>query len=237
MANNNKRERVDLSVFGSPERSWPYEHCVVCCAEAQFGYRNAAGELQWFCSPHRLATYWADARRSLKCLQPPNDQDNAMDMRQYATKYIKPDQVRDGSITTRIVNVFEGERHGRPVLELETGSEFTLNDGNTNTLIKAWGYNSNDWIGQEVELFLGTYKDWKEEPPIDKETVKIRAISPAKTTTANGGESSRPVLPPSRAVASKKDDMDDAIPFVWVLFIAGAGAAAWLAAGGNSLIA
>ena len=36
------------------------------------------------------------------------------------------------------------------MLELETGSQFTLNDGNTNALIKAWGYDTDDWIGQEV---------------------------------------------------------------------------------------
>src|SRR5258708_7156778 len=57
-----------------------------------------------------------------------------MDMRQYASKYIKPDHVREGAIRTRIVNVFESEQYGRPVLELEIGSQFTLNDGNLNTL-------------------------------------------------------------------------------------------------------
>jgi hypothetical protein len=133
-----------------------------------------------------------------------------MDMRQYASKYVKPDQVRDGPIQTRIVNVFESERTGRPVLELETGSEFTLNDGNNNTLIQAWGYNSDDWIGQEIELLLGTYKDWRADPVVDKETVKVRAISPAKATAQNGGA---PPLPASKTVASRHDDMDDEIPF------------------------
>jgi hypothetical protein len=143
-----------------------------------------------------------------------------MDMRQYASTYIKPDNVRDGPIQTRIVNVFEGERHGRPVLELETGSQFTLNDGNTNTLIKAWGYKSEDWIGQEIELLLGTYKDWRSDPIVDKETVKVRAISPAKSAAANGGApaESKPPLPASRTAASGgaatlRGEMDDEIPF------------------------
>ena len=47
------------------------------------------------------------------------------------------------------------------MLELETGSQFTLNEGNTNTLIKEWGYNSDNWIGLHVELFISTYSDWK----------------------------------------------------------------------------
>jgi hypothetical protein len=138
-----------------------------------------------------------------------------MDMRSFASKYIKADQVRDGSIETRIVSVFESEQYGRPVLELETGSQFTLNDGNTNTLIKAWGHNSDDWIGQEIELFLGSYKDWKSNPPVDKETVRVRAISPAKSIAANGGTPAegKPPLPASRAAASLKDDLSDDVPF------------------------
>ena len=45
-----------------------------------------------------------------------------MDARKYASKHVKPDNVRDGPIQTRIVNVFEDERYGRLTLELETGS-------------------------------------------------------------------------------------------------------------------
>jgi hypothetical protein len=142
-----------------------------------------------------------------------------MDMRQYASTYIKPDQVRDGPIQTRVANVFVSEQTGRPVLELETGSQFTLNDGNTNTLMKAWGYKSEDWIGLELELSLGTYKDWKSDPPVDKETVKVRAISPAKTPAADGGALtvSKPPARASRPGAaggpSLPGDMDDSIPF------------------------
>jgi hypothetical protein len=133
-----------------------------------------------------------------------------MDMRAYVPKFIKPDQVRDGSIRTRVVNVFEGERYGRPVLELETGSQFTLNDGNTNTLIKAWGYNSEDWVGLELELFLGTYQDWHDDPPSEKETVKVRAVSPAKTAQ-NGGAPSKAITP--GGPAPPRGAMDDEIPF------------------------
>jgi hypothetical protein len=99
------------------------------------------------------------------------------------------------------------------VLELEAGSQFTLNDGNTNTLIKAWGYNSDDWIGQELVLELGTYKDWRSDPVADKETVKVRAISPANTAAGNSGAASKPPLPPSKTAVTRKDDLSDEIPF------------------------
>jgi hypothetical protein len=151
----------------------------------------------------------------LRCvgITPNEEETTTMDARKYASKYVKPDNVRDGPIVTRIINVFEDERYGRLTLELETGSTFGLNEGNTNTLIKAWGVETNDWIEQEIELSLGTYKDWKSDPPEDKETVKVRAISPRKTTAGNSGEQSKPALPPSRTAAAKKDDMDDSIPF------------------------
>jgi hypothetical protein len=153
----------------------------------------------------------------LKCVGiTPSEKEKAMDARKYASKYVKPDNVRDGPIQTRIVNVFEEERYGRLVLELETGSQFALNPGNANTLIKAFGYDTDAWIGLEIVLELGAYKDWKCDPPEEKETVKVRPISPAKAVEAQNGSvpASKP-LPPSRVVTSSKsskDDMNDEIP-------------------------
>src|SRR5262245_55625802 len=75
----------------------------------------------------------------LRCIGiTPQKQEIAMvDARKYASRYIKPDHVRDAPIQTRVVNAFEEERYGRLTLELETGSQFTLNDSNNNALIKA----------------------------------------------------------------------------------------------------
>ena len=56
-------------------------------------------------------------------------------------------------------------------------------------------------------------KDWRADPPEEKETVKVRAISPAKTTQNGGAPASKPPLPPSRVATSAKDDPDDIIPF------------------------
>jgi hypothetical protein len=148
----------------------------------------------------------------LKCVGiTPKDEEKAMvDARKYASKYVKPDNVRDGPIQTRVVNVFEEERYGRLTLELETGSQFSLNDSNTNVLIKAWGHETDAWVGLELTLELGTYKDWRED--VEKETVRVRAISAAKTAQNDGAAASKPPLPPSRTKSSS-DDMDDAIPW------------------------
>lgn len=136
-----------------------------------------------------------------------------MDARKYASKYIKPDQVRDGAIQTRIVSVGEDERYGRLMLELEIGSQFALNDGNTDVLIKAWGHDTDQWIGLELALELGTYKDWRDET--EKETVKVRAISPATAPAKNGGApTSKSLLPPTRTAApgGTRSAVDDEIP-------------------------
>jgi hypothetical protein len=152
----------------------------------------------------------------LKCVEitPREKETTTMDARKFASTYIKPDSVRDGPIQTRIVNVFEHEQFGRPVLELETGSQFTLNESNTNVLLKAWGHDTDKWIGQEVELLLGTYKDWRSDPPEEKETVKVCAVSPAKVEGGNGGTVSKPPLPPpvDRTAVSRAMDLDDEIP-------------------------
>jgi hypothetical protein len=47
---------------GPIEQRWPYQACDHCGAEARFGYRDNSG-LRWFCTNHRLARCWADARR------------------------------------------------------------------------------------------------------------------------------------------------------------------------------
>jgi hypothetical protein len=158
-----------------------------------------------------------------------------VDARKYASKYIKPDQVRDGPIETRIITVLEG-KFGLE-LELETGSQFSLNEGNTNTLIKAWGYDTDTWRGLELALELGFYKDWNSSPIEEKETVKVRAISPAPTASQNGSAPASKPLPPSRTAPAKsaKGDLDDEIPFAWAFIFADA--LAWLVASGGTLIA
>jgi hypothetical protein len=157
-----------------------------------------------------------------------------MDARKFASSYVKPENVRDGPIQTRVVNVSENERFGRPQLELETGSQLTLNESNTSELIKHWGHDTDAWIGRELELSLGTYRDWHTDK--DAETVKVRAISPSTTTTAgNSGTAGKPPLPAPVSRASVADDLDDDLPFILAFFIISA--VTWLVTSSSTLIA
>jgi hypothetical protein len=151
-------------------------------------------------------------RFGLQCVAiTPKTEEKAMDARKFASKKIKPDNVRESPIQSRLVNAFENERYGNLVLELENGSQFDLYEKNTDILIKAWGVDTDAWKGLELELYLGTYKDWQTGE--DKETVRVRAISQAKTAEAqNGGAPVSKPLPPSLVTSSPKD-MDDEIPF------------------------
>ena len=83
--------------------------------------------------------------------------------------------------------MLEDERYDRLLLELKNGTQFALNQTNTAILIKAWGHDTDAWIELELELALGTYKDWSDDPPTEKPTVRVRAISPAPAGANNGG--------------------------------------------------
>jgi hypothetical protein len=123
-----------------------------------------------------------------------------MDVRRYCGGLIMADDVREGSITTKIIGVFENPKHNCLVLELENGSQFYLFNSNARILSKAWGWDSDDWTNQEIEFSLGSYLDRKEG--LEKETVVVRAISPTKSNGASASKSPAP-----------RDEMSDDIPF------------------------
>ena len=86
--------------------------------------------------------------------------------------------------------------------------------GNNNALIKAWGNDSDDWIGQEIELELGTYKEWKSDPPEDKETVKVhRHLASENLGSTERQRAGEQTIAAELAATPRKNDMDDEIPF------------------------
>jgi hypothetical protein len=133
-----------------------------------------------------------------------------MDVRKYSAGPIKPDDVRDGSRVDKIINIYVHDKYKQVVLELESGDTFILNATNSKILSKAWGHESDDWLKQELEFSLAHYKDWNTDPPEEKETVRVKAISPAKEKTQNGGGA---IVPVPQSFAPQRDAMDDEIPF------------------------
>ena len=132
-----------------------------------------------------------------------------MDTRKYSSGFIKPDHVRDGRRQERIIAVLESQKYTRLELELESGDQFSLNAANTKALQKAYGVESDDWLGHVIELSLGHYKDWKTDPPEEKETVVLRPISVRQPSPDNGGTKALQPMPRP----SSRDDLSDDIPY------------------------
>jgi hypothetical protein len=132
-----------------------------------------------------------------------------MDMRKYGSIFIKPDDVRDGPREERIVNVYESEKYHCPVLDLESGDQFSVNATNTRILNKAYGWESDNWLGQVIELSLGHYKDWRGDQPEEKETVVVRPISLREPSADNGGTKATRAAPRPPV----RDTFGDDIPF------------------------
>ena len=79
-----------------------------------------------------------------------------MDMRKYSGGIIKPEDLYDGPRRETIVAVSENEKHGCAVLHFESGDQFYCWNNYTRILNKAWGYESENWLEQELECFART---------------------------------------------------------------------------------
>jgi hypothetical protein len=97
-----------------------------------------------------------------------------MDMRKYSGEtFIKLDHVRAGPLQETIAGVKLG-KYDKPNLLFESGEALSLNATNNTTLIRAYGPNSADWIGKEIELHAGQVEF--QGKPLD--AVLVRPISP-----------------------------------------------------------
>jgi len=135
-----------------------------------------------------------------------------VDMRKYTSGFITPDDVRDGPIVARIVSVYISEKHDVPVLELDTGDQFLAWPSNGRKLARAYGYQSDDWIGHTIQLELGTYVDRKTNET--KETVNLTTVSSRDDNADNGTpQRTDPNKLPAPVKRPLKDDLDDSIPF------------------------
>jgi hypothetical protein len=106
--------------------------------------------------------------------------ESVMDMRKFAGKsFIKVDDVRNAPLQVKIAVVKQGQ-YDKPDLVFETGEIPGLNATNTKILVRAYGPDSDDWVGKEIELYLGEVEYQKDFQP----AVLVRPISPSITAAA-----------------------------------------------------
>ncbi len=97
-----------------------------------------------------------------------------MDMKKYRKPhFINKDDVRDGPIEGRIAGVKDG-KYDKPDLVLDDGNTLSLNATNLETLIAAYGTESDHWIAKQIKLFLGMLPYQNSE----QEGVVVEPISP-----------------------------------------------------------
>jgi hypothetical protein len=128
---------------------------------------------------------------------------SAMDMREFiGSAFLKPGDVKDGPIKVAITDIVEG-KFGKPDLVFDDGTRLSCNVTNARVLARAYGTDSKDWIGKEVELSLGE-TEYQGQP---KASVLVKPISPPiKKAVPND--------PPIKKKAVPVDpSMDDEVPF------------------------
>jgi hypothetical protein len=135
------------------------------------------------------------------------------DMRQYAGGIITADEVRNGPIIARIISVHINEKHQVPVLELDTGDAFWAWPFNARKLAQAYGYNSDDWLGHQIQLELGT--PYTDKNGVTKDSVDLTPISSRDGNSKDGGPQrvDPAKLPAPMKKHTVKEDLDDEIPF------------------------
>ncbi|PWT73224.1 MAG: hypothetical protein C5B60_08485 [Chloroflexi bacterium] len=121
-----------------------------------------------------------------------------MDMSKYfGGKFLKVEDIKaaGGLVKVRIVDVTEG-RFDRPDLHFDDGSQMGVNATNGRVLARAYGFNSDDWIDKEVELYVGQVQFQGNL----QDAILIKTISP-------------PIENKAPAKTGPRGGLDDEIPF------------------------
>jgi len=116
-----------------------------------------------------------------------------------ARAFLSLDDVKDGPIRGEIAAVSEGG-YKKLVLTFTNGLRFSLNATNCTEMIKALGSETDDWLGECVELYQGEALYQGEQVPSVRLTVLTRDPDEKKK-------------PPPPQPKPKNSDLDDSIPF------------------------
>jgi hypothetical protein len=113
----------------------------------------------------------------------------------FGATFLKVDDVEaSGPTVVKLADVKEGQ-FGKPNLTFENGAMLSVNATNGRTLMRAYGAESNDWIGKEIELSIGETQYQGEK----RVSILVKPISPPV-------QNKRPPKP-------LEQDLNDPIPF------------------------
>jgi hypothetical protein len=125
-----------------------------------------------------------------------------MDMSKYAgTAFIGLDDVREAPMRGQVAWVEVGQ-YDKPVITFENGLRFSLNVSNVQRLMKDLGGESDDWIGEVIELAIGQVKF--KDTLVDSVIATVVPRAPGATPKK---------LSPPKPKKRSSDDIDDTIAF------------------------
>lgn len=134
---------------------------------------------------------------------------------QFPSTYLKAADLQGRAVRVNISHVDIEEISGgerKPVVYFQ-GKEkgLVLNKTNSNNIAAAYGYETEDWQGQPVELFemMVDYQG-KSVPAIRIRVPRVSRQPVIQPKPANGQQQYNERNPPPRATA---DELDDSIPF------------------------
>jgi hypothetical protein len=138
--------------------------------------------------------------------------------------FIKVADVRNGALRMQIAAINEG-KYEKPDVVFETGETLTLNATNARILMRAYGPDSEDWIGKEIELYAGEVEfEKKMQPsvivrplsaPRNGGNVEEKTSSTARTVDPfeGSGPTRKLKRPNEQGPNSSSPDFDDDIPY------------------------
>jgi hypothetical protein len=124
-----------------------------------------------------------------------------MDVTKYlGSLFLKVEDVRNAHRRVRIIDCSLGQ-YDKLDLTFEGGDKLSLNTTNVRTLARAYGRNSDEWVGKTIELFIGLTEYRGEQ----QDSILVRPVSSSAALEPGEEAASAP-----RRLSS---DLDDEIPF------------------------
>jgi hypothetical protein len=132
-----------------------------------------------------------------------------VDMSKYmGGRFLKAADIKEsGPIRARIADIEIGEKFDKPEAILDDGSVLSLNATNCSRLGRAYGADSDDWIGKEIELDVGEV-DFKGEL---KESILVEPISPPLEDSKKARV--KPQAKPQKRGNTGKTNLNDPLPY------------------------
>lgn len=167
--------------FITLEPPYWYLRCVACNKrwhlpwDARWRTEGAFQQLVDHGKQHNMMSSRSLAPSGTSNKRAANEEESQMDISKFAgSVFLKVENIKaSGPIRVTIVDVTEG-LYDRPDLSFDDGTTLSCNVTNARALARAYGWESDDWKGKEVELAVGEIP-YQGKP---QESILVKPISP-----------------------------------------------------------